>query len=103
MESPLLPAALVVLYAIFYAAWVLFFNRRLNAWIRGKIGAFFGFTVVERMRLRTTAWEIKGPHTWEQGCLVRILEFVTTFGCLGLPIFLGMAAVVLALFALSGE
>lgn len=89
-------------YIVFVIVWVMFIVPRLRPRLRDFIGARMGVTIVERLQYRAYRWKIAEPHNRQQGCLVSIAEYGVDFGCLGLPIFLVLALVVIAMMILSG-
>ncbi len=93
---------LVVAFFVFVITWVLFVTRRLRPWMRQKLSERLGVRISERIRFRNVSWEIQGRHTRQQGCLVSIVQAFTEFGCLVLPIFGALAAMVLLMMLLSG-
>ncbi len=89
-------------YIVFVIVWIMLIVPRLRPRLRDYIGARLGVTIVERRQFRAYKWEIAEPHNRQQGCLVTIAEYGVDFGCLGLPIFLVLALVVIAMMILSG-
>lgn len=66
-------------------AWVSYVNRRFAPWVRRALGARWGVTIEQQIGLDNGNWQIKGKHTWRQGCWVTIAQFTVQIGCLVLP------------------
>jgi hypothetical protein len=101
--SPILSLLFVAAFFAFAIGWVMFNTRRLRPFVRQKLAERWGLKIVERIRFRSTTWDIQGEHTRQQGCIVSIVQAFTEFGCMVLPIFGALAGIIALMMLLSGS
>lgn len=95
-----IPILFVILFLSFVIGWILLFNRRVEPWLRERIGRKLGVRINRRIRFRSSGWEAVGATRPSTGCLVTFWEVVIEFGLGVGPIFLALLVMGLALFAI---
>lgn len=85
------------LVAVFF--WVTNYFRRVEPFLLTKIGDRLGYKIKRVWR----NWKIQGQHTWQQGCVVMLLELVATFFILIAPFWVLIALIFAAAFWFSGR
>lgn len=95
----------IVFIIVFFGAsitWVLFVTRRFSPFVRQRLGKYLDVTIKVRQRFRNQTWEIKEDHTWQQGCLVSIVQAGVEYGCMVMSLFLLLAVLIGILMIASG-
>lgn len=80
---PVLQVGLGLLYLALQVGWVWFFYRRIDPWLRERIGNHFGVTLRIGGRGMWTVAE-KGQGT--RGCLLEVLQIVFWIPAIMLPL-----------------
>jgi hypothetical protein len=70
---PVLQVGLGLLYLVVQVGWIFFFYRRVDPWLRERIGSRFGVTL--RIGGRGM-WTVAEKGQGMRGCLIEVLQIV---------------------------
>jgi hypothetical protein len=84
-DYPFLQVIGGVIYLIIAVAWVWFFIRRGDPWLRAQIGRAFGVTLVIAGR---GMWKVKEPNQGMRGFLIEFLQPIFWIPAVMLPLIL---------------
>ncbi|HEX2623596.1 MAG TPA: hypothetical protein VHL11_25725 [Phototrophicaceae bacterium] len=86
-------------YLVLVYLWITNYFKRIEPYLLKRIGDRLGVKISRRWR----NWEISGKdHTWQQGCLVSILELLVTMTFLIAPFWV-LILVVLMIALITGS
>lgn len=102
MQFDLIPIIAVVLYLAFVIVWMMQFNKRIEPWMRDRIGKRLGVKIVRRQSGRNVSWAAVGDAPRGKGCLIFFWEFVVTFVIGAGTVFFALLVMGLIMFAIYG-
>ena len=102
MQLDLIPIVAVAVYLAFVVIWITQFNKRIEPWLRERIGKRLHVKIVRRQHFRTVSWEAAGGASRETGCLISFWEFVVTFVVGAGMVFFALLVMGLIMFAIYG-
>jgi len=102
MKFDLIPLIIVIAYLAFVVIWITQFNKRIEPWLRERIGNMLHVKIVRRQHFRTISWEAAGDAPRGVGCLISFWEFVVTFVVGAGTVFLALLVMGLVMFAIYG-
>jgi hypothetical protein len=94
-QNPLFGVILAIIYLTMMVSWMWFIVHRLDPWLREKVGARFGVTIIQGRRGH---WQVKASGKGLGGCLIEMLQIVFWIPAIMLP----MVIFVLTLILLNG-
>jgi len=94
-QNPVVAAILAVAYLAVMAVWITFFSRRVDPWLRRKVGERFGVSIYLGAK---RDWRVSGDHGLG-GCLIELLQIVFWIPAVMLPVVIFLVALII----LSGE
>jgi hypothetical protein len=102
MKLDVLPALLLtILFLAFVLVWVPQYHKRLEPWMRDRIGRMLGFRIRNNVSFYNRGWTPAPDAPRGSGCVVLFWEFGVVLGCAAAPIFLALTLLVLILMATS--
>jgi hypothetical protein len=100
MQFDPIPIIVAFGYLAFAVVWMNLFNKRLEPWMRARIGKMLGVKIVYGGGFRRTSWKAVGEAAPGTGCLITFWEIVVTFIIGGGMVFLGLLVTGLILFSI---
>ncbi|MEO8607364.1 MAG: hypothetical protein ABI690_05760 [Chloroflexota bacterium] len=102
MKFDLVPIIVVAGYLAFVVVWITQFNKRIEPWLRARIGWMLHVEIVRRQHFRNISWEAAGDAPRGTGCLISLWEFVVTFVVGAGMVFFALLVMGLIMFAIYG-
>jgi hypothetical protein len=100
----LLAVPLAIGYLAIVVFWITNYFSRIEPYLLEKLGNRLGLKIKRVQRRTSYNWHILDKeHTWQQGCLVSIIELLATIFLLIAPFWVLIGIVVGAMLLFSGK